>query len=443
MTMDPARETLHPTKQAILQVAIQELNEQGQGGFRISHVIEQSNSSFSSLYHHFESREGLLREANAERFVWSTETNRKNLAPFAEAALQCTTTEEVFDLGAMLILEVAHNPFVRQSSRQRIEVLGFALTDPELLDIVTPREKESFDFLSSIISGLQRRGLIRQDLNIESYVAWLTGMHAGRLLMEIDPTFSPAASTWDKCAILATLQPLTLDHEPLEWSASWESPAPELPRLFVPNPAEGPRKVSDHPTAKALIKNTIEILETEGEEAVRLPRVLEGTGTSVTSIYHFFGNREGLLVAANAARFTQRSHQVALDLTATAAAAKTENDFLVFLKLNLAMNSQDEAFIKWRWNRVEVLGAGLHRPELLTLIVAYQRDIIDQFASIIKDAQQQGFIREDVDPAVSSIWYQGMTFGRILTEIQPGLNRNEEWLDLAIEGTEAVVRPVS
>ena len=75
--------------------------------------------------------------------------------------------------------------------------------------------------------------------------------------------------------------------------------------------------------------------------------------------------------------------------------------------------------------------------------MAYQRDIIDQFASIIKDAQQQGFIREDVDPAVSSIWYQGMTFGRILTEIQPELNQNEEWLDLAIEGTEAVVRPVS
>ena len=437
--MDPARETLHPTKQAILQVAIQELNEQGQGGFRISHVIEQSNSSFSSLYHHFGSREGLLREANTERFVWSAEANHKNLAPFAEAALQCTTTEEVLDLGAMLILEVAHNPFVRQSSRQRIEVLGFALTDPELLDIVTPREKESFDFLSSIISGLQRRGLIRQDLNIESYVAWLTGMHAGRLLMEIDPTFSPAASTWDKCAILATLQPLTLDHEPLEWSASWESPAPELPRLFVPNPAEGPRKVSDHPTAKALIENTIKILETEGEEAVRLPRVLEGTGTSVTSIYHFFGNREGLLVAANAARFMQRSHQVAYDLTTTV----TPSDFPAFLKLNLAVNSQNEEFVKWRWNRVEVLGAGLHRPELLTAIVASQREIIDQFAVIVRDAQQQGFIREDVDPAVSSIWYQGMTFGRILTEIQPELNQNEEWLDLAIEGTEAVVRPVS
>jgi AcrR family transcriptional regulator len=443
MTMDPARETLHPTKQAILQVAIQELNEQGQGGFRISHVIEQSNSSFSSLYHHFGSREGLLREANAERFVWSAEANRKNLAPFAEAALQCTTTEEVLDLGVMLILQIAHHPFVRQSSRQRIEVLGFALTDPELLDIVTPREKESFDFLSSIISGLQRRGLIRQDLNIESYVAWLTGMHAGRLLMEIDPTFSPAASTWDKCAILATLQPLTLDHEPLEWSPSWESSAPELPRLFVPSPAEGSRKVSDHPTAKALIKNTIEILETEGEEAVRLPRVLEGTGTSVTSIYHFFGNREGLLVAANAARFIQRSHQVALDFTATAKAAKTANDFLAFLKMNLAVNSQNEAFIKWRWNRVEVLGAGLHRPELLTSIVVHQRSIIDQFASIIKDAQQQGFVREDIDPAVSSIWYQGMTFGRILTEIQPELNQNEEWLDLAIEGTQAVVRPVS
>ena len=436
--MDPARETLHPTKQAILQVAIQELNEQGQGGFRISHVIEQSNSSFSSLYHHFGSREGLLREANTERFVWSAEANHKNLAPFAEAALQCTTTEEVLDLGAMLILEVAHNPFVRQSSRQRIEVLGFALTDPELLDIVTPREKESFDFLSSIISGLQRRGLIRQDLNIESYVAWLTGMHAGRLLMEIDPTFSPAASTWDKCAILATLQPLTLDHEPLEWSPSWESPAPELPRLCVPSPA-GPRKVSDHPTAKALIENTIKILETEGEEAVRLPRVLEGTGTSVTSIYHFFGNREGLLVAANAARFMQRSHQVAYDLTTTV----TPSDFPAFLKLNLAVNSQNEEFVKWRWNRVEVLGAGLHRPELLTAIVASQREIIDQFAVIVRDAQQQGFIREDVDPAVSSIWYQGMTFGRILTEIQPELNQNEEWLDLAIEGTEAVVRPVS
>jgi hypothetical protein len=435
--MKPETRELHPTKKAILDVAISELNGQGQGGFRIAHVLEESNASFSSLYHHFGSREGLIREANAERFIWSTKID---LTALTQASLQTTTTEEFFDIAARQIVRVGTDPLLRLGRQQRVEVLGFALTDPELLEQIIQLQRTQITDLANIIEGVQHRGLIRQDLDVENYVAWHLGIQFGHILTEIDPTLGPVSPTWNKCAILSSLQPLTLDREPIEWLSTWDEGVTLEQKNPLFSEKISPQPISDHPTAKVLLANTIAILETGGEEAVRLPLVLEGTGTSVTSIYHFFGNREGLIAAANAERFINRSVGTIEDFTQAAQDAVTVDDFFDFLKENLTTNALDETFIRYRWTRAEVLGSALRRPHLLAAISLTQRFITNQFATITAGAQERAFIRSDLDPAGAVLWFMGMQAGRILTEIQPGLNKNEEWLDFAVEGVQGALR---
>jgi AcrR family transcriptional regulator len=425
------------TRDALLAAAVKELDEQGQGAFRLARVLDVANASFSSLYHHFGSREGLLRDAHLERFRQST---RHDLASFASAALRAATTEAFLTLVASHVLDAANNPSVQRGRRQRIESLAVALTDPELLDLIIPIQQHHFSSLAAIFDRVRQRGLIRQDLNFESYVAWVNGMQLGHVLLEIDRELGPTSSTWNRCAVLATLQPLTIDHEPLVWSPAWESTptttgSPPTPLAYADIPT-----TSEHPTAKALLANTMAILDQSGEQAVRLPHVLEGTETSVTSIYHFFGDREGLITAANAERFMRVSPGVVVDFRTATSLAKTPEDFFAFLRLNLLSHVINDDIMKWRWSRIEVLGAAFRRPSLLTAVEQSQQRIIAQFASITQEAQRRAFLRPDIEPRSAALWFQGMQMGRVLTEIQPDLDHHHEWLDLSIEGIDAALR---
>ena len=427
----------HPTRHAILQSACNELDAFGPVGFKISRVLESVNASYSSLYHHFDDREGLLRAANAQMFRVS---NRYDLAAIAGAAIGATTTAEFFNVCARQFFAIANNPELMEARQQRISALAFGLTDPDLLEIIIEVQKQEIAVLASIFDLAKDRGLIRQNLNTESYVAWILGMLLGHILLEIDPELGPRSITWDRCTILAALQPLTPNHEPLVWSSDWEFEMPRewerASKLIWGEAVIKPK----HPTAKLLIKNTIHILENQGEKAVRIPLVLADSGTSVTSIYHFFGDRAGLLAAAQAERFMQLSPIAVVDYRATTALARSADDFFAFLRFNLIAHATEEAVVRWRWGRIEILGSALRNASLLASVSQSQRGIIDQIAAISSDGQSRGFISSEIMPHEAAIWFQGMQMGRVLTEIQPELNTNEEWIDYAIEGIDAAFR---
>ena len=435
MTISDTKEL--STRSAILLAACSELQAFGPVGFRVSRVLESANASFSSLYHHFEDREGLLRAATVRMFQLS---NRYDIAELARVTSEATTTTEFFNVIARQIFTIANDPALMQARQERIAALAYGLSDPELLEAIVNAQKRGVSGLTSIFDLAKDRGLIRQDLNTESYVAWLLGILLGHILVEIDPELGPRSSTWDRCAILAALQPLTPNREPLVWSSDWDFAMPrewEQPSTLIWGEAI-PR--SQHPTAKLLIGNTIHILKNQGEKAVRIPLVLADSGTSVTSIYHFFGDRAGLIAAAHAERFMQLSPIAVVDYRATTALARSADDFFAFLRFNLIAHATEEAVVRWRWGRIEILGSAIRNASLLASISQSQRETIDQIAAITSDGQSRGFISSEIMPHESAIWYIGMQMGRVLTEIQPGINTNEDWIDYAIEGIDAAFR---
>jgi AcrR family transcriptional regulator len=442
--LDDARQR-HPTKQAILRVAIEELDEFGQGGFRIAHVVKASNASFSSLYHHFGSREALIREAQANRYV---PMEQIALGEFRAAAGRAETPPEFSATFAQLISRLLNDPAAQRGRRKNAEVLGFAMTDDELLTRIVYQQRLQTSGFTATLRDAQRRGLIREDLNIETYVIWMLGMLFGHILLEIDPVLGPSSAEWDKCALLALLQPLSIGAEPTSWAPSWESleystkSVTALPRslpaaIFAAEELVAPPL---HPTAQALLDRTKQLLEAVGEESLRLPQILDGLGTSVTSLYHFFGNREGLIVSAHADRFVDRTNE-AIEAFATAASHTTTFDeFLAFMTLVINMSAYGPHFIQFRRTRTQVLGAAMSRPQLLDALAVSQRRTLMRFGSVTKGAVDRGQIRSDMDAEATTLWYQGIQLGRVLSEIDPELAENESWTNLTIEGTAAAFR---
>ena len=62
-------------------------------------------------------------------------------------------------------------------------------------------------------------------------------------------------------------------------------------------------------TQQAIVDQAIEIIEEHGEVALRVQDLAERTGASISSIYYFFTDREGLIAAAQAERYSRRPGQ--------------------------------------------------------------------------------------------------------------------------------------
>ena len=79
-------------------------------------------------------------------------------------------------------------------------------------------------------------------------------------------------------------------------------------------------------TAAALLERTIAAIETGGEGAVKVATIAEDAGVSVISLYHFYGNREGLIEAALAEMYRRTMAEFNETLAAGALAATSRDD---------------------------------------------------------------------------------------------------------------------
>jgi AcrR family transcriptional regulator len=161
-------------------------------------------------------------------------------------------------------------------------------------------------------------------------------------------------------------------------------------------------------------------------------------GVKEPSIYHFFGDRNGLIEEAQAARF--RMEQVsALTVFASAVPGcrtKTEFNNLVRTALTSSFAPGSEPR---RRTRVNVLGSAVNRPSLEQRLVVEQRRVNKMLGDALRYAQAMRFIRPNVDCEVLAVWIVGMMTGRIFSEMDPANDGSKAWDDLAIDAVFAVL----
>lgn len=172
------------TKQKLLDSAIRTINEKGEAGLRIDDLLNEVDVKAPTLYHHFGSREGLIVEAQAERFLRSI---RVGTAEIIDAFNSSTTIE---DLKKAVRLAVSYRGDESriQYRLQRLNALGAAYARPDLaVRIVEAHEAQVRD-VADAMRPFQATGLIRSDIDIEMVIAWYNGALIGGLLVELEPS---------------------------------------------------------------------------------------------------------------------------------------------------------------------------------------------------------------------------------------------------------------
>lgn len=148
----------------------------------------------------------------------------------------------------------------------------------------------------------------------------------------------------------------------------------------------------------------IRAIDEGGEASIRVKQIAEAAGTSVTSIYHFFGSREGLVEAAQIARFEGGYEDMRAKLADAARTLGTMKEFEQFLETQVREIFTARHRLN-RARRMNVAGSALARPDLLAVINDVQRRWYSELVEGLRTAQTRGLIGKDADVESIATWH--------------------------------------
>ena len=171
------------------------------------------------------------------------------------------------------------------------------------------------------------------------------------------------------------------------------------------------------PDLHEIVEKTIVLLERDGAVGFRIEDLIAQTGISKSSLYLHFGDRDGLIAVALESAFV-RDVRANLDgAIAIFSKVKTKKQLqqAIPILVDAALNLRNDA----RWQRVMVLSSARHRQDLLKRISDSQSMFNSALEEIVRDKQQLGIIRNDLDAREIGVLIQAAIFGRIFRDLDP------------------------
>ena len=183
LDMDMARET-HPTKAKLVETAGHLLKSHKASEISVEMVLNESNISKGSLYHHFEDFDDLVDSALVKRFgKYIAESN----AGFAALSL---TVNNATDLKAALrrMTRWAHDPARAIYRFERIRIFARASEKPSLRAKLAIEQDNLTSNMADMIANWQDRGFITKSVQARTIAVIIQAIVIGRVVDEIADT---------------------------------------------------------------------------------------------------------------------------------------------------------------------------------------------------------------------------------------------------------------
>jgi AcrR family transcriptional regulator len=187
-----------------------------------------------------------------------------------------------------------------------------------------------------------------------------------------------------------------------------------------------------HPTHQKILDEAIRIIETSGEASLRVHDIEVAVDVTPPSIYHFFGSREGLVIAAQEERlvrsFAEFNAVSASILRGVSSRAELRDAFL-----NILTMIYDPSRSLARQQRLFALGSVEGRPELAVVLGEAARSFLRQLAENFQVFKDIGWTRPDLDLEAFIQWLAGQILGRVYIEIGCEPAPNPAWDAISID----------
>ena len=190
--------------------------------------------------------------------------------------------------------------------------------------------------------------------------------------------------------------------------------------------AAGGPPARDRSTRDRVLDVVLELLEEGGEVAVRIDDVRDRSSVSIGSIYHHFGDRDGLIVAAQVRRFARFAEAEIAALSDIVERSGSVTQFRRSLR-QLTLHTSSELRVAERWARVAVLASTVGRPELAKEIREIQTRLTDEFQAHVAQGQVRGFFRDDLDARAVALFVEAYSLGLVLNEMDARPVSEKDW----------------
>ena len=184
-------------------------------------------------------------------------------------------------------------------------------------------------------------------------------------------------------------------------------------------------------TKSRILNAAIAMMDEGGEAAVRLGAIAENLGIKEPSIYHHFTNRTELINAAYVEWYWQ-CLKTDIPVEAMMVLVETREDYVRAVRKTMEWSYQPGRHHA-RAIRLSVLGAAQRNPELAVAINEINKKFLATIADASLVAQQQGWVRQDLDPMAIAYWLHGQIIGRVVAEMNPGHVDLAQWDKVSFE----------
>ena len=191
--------------------------------------------------------------------------------------------------------------------------------------------------------------------------------------------------------------------------------------------AVGVRAERSRGTRDRVLEVALEQLERGGEAAVRIDEINDRSGVSIGSIYHHFGDRDGVIAAAQLRRFSRYAEVEIASLADVVREARDRGQFRRAL-LQLARGSHSALRTAERWGRIAVMASTVGREELREDVAHLQTRLTDGFQAHVAQGQARGFFRDDLDARAIAAFVEAWTVGLALNDLDERGVSESAWL---------------
>lgn len=195
-------------------------------------------------------------------------------------------------------------------------------------------------------------------------------------------------------------------------------------------------------TANKILSYAIAELDEVGPARFNLDRVIEKAEISRSSLYHHYGNREGLLIAVELRRLEkslltndQQAREILEQLS-----SPEEAFAIIELGIQSAASLQQRVT---RTQRFASFAASEHAPALRDSLERMQRRAVKEFSETMRLARDKGFI-DPIEPIEGIAHFiQSFLLGRMLVDILNDPIADSQWHEAAMVSVRTLLRPRS
>jgi AcrR family transcriptional regulator len=171
------------SRDEILRVAIDIIDEHGEAALRMADVAERAGVAIALISHHFMSREGLITEAQMTRFLRQPFLDNARI----EAGVMATQDLATFRAGMRLLTREIVSAGRAVFRMERVTVIASSYGRAELSERLRVATGEITDSFERVVALAQRVAFVRADLDARAIALAVQAYAMGLVVADLDP----------------------------------------------------------------------------------------------------------------------------------------------------------------------------------------------------------------------------------------------------------------